>query len=161
MPSLSPTMTEGQIVQWSKKEGDEVNAGDVICEIQTDKAVVALEIDDDGVLAKILQSEGSGTIKVGKLIAVIAEDGEDWKEIASKAGEVTSESEAPAPDSTSEVETPQVSGGSTPGTPLKMPALSPTMTEGTIVNWNKKEGEKIEAGDVICEIQTDKAVVAM
>ena len=64
MPSLSPTMTEGQIVQWSKKEGDEVNAGDVICEIQTDKAVVALEIDDDGVLAKILQSEGSGTIKV-------------------------------------------------------------------------------------------------
>ena len=161
MPSLSPTMTEGQIVQWSKKEGDEVNAGDVICEIQTDKAVVALEIDDDGVLAKILQSEGSGTIKVGKLIAVIAEDGEDWKEIASKAGEVTSESEAPAPDSNSEVETPQVSGGSTPGTPLKMPALSPTMTEGTIVNWNKKEGEKIEAGDVICEIQTDKAVVAM
>merc|ERR1712141_654995 len=98
MPSLSPTMSEGHIVQWSKKEGEEVNAGDVICEIQTDKAVVALESDEDGVLAKILQSEGSGTIKVGKLIAVIAEDGEDWKEIASKAGEVTSESAAPAPD---------------------------------------------------------------
>ena len=96
MPSLSPTMSEGQIVQWNKKEGESVNAGDVICEIQTDKvskllsesfkfvvtiftilhvfwilkwliyfqAVVALESDDDGVMAKIIQAEGSGTIKV-------------------------------------------------------------------------------------------------
>jgi len=162
MPSLSPTMSEGQIVQWNKKEGEAVNAGDVICEIQTDKAVVALESDDDGVMAKIVQAEGSGTIKVGKLIAIMAEDGEDWKEVAQTAGDISS-SEEPASSSADNVksEAQVVSGGSTPGTALKMPALSPTMTEGTIVNWNKKEGDKIEAGEVICEIQTDKAVVAM
>ena len=54
MPSLSPTMTEGTIVKWNKNEGDPIAAGDVLCEIQTDKAVVALEVDDDGVLAKIV-----------------------------------------------------------------------------------------------------------
>jgi len=165
MPSLSPTMSEGQIVQWNKKEGESVNAGDVICEIQTDKAVVALESDDDGVMAKIIQAEGSGTIKVGKLIAVMAEDGEEWKEVAQSAGDGSTSTEADSSSSSSssndESEANEVSGGSTPGTPLKMPALSPTMTEGTIVNWNKKEGDKIEAGEVICEIQTDKAVVAM
>ena len=162
MPSLSPTMSEGQIVQWSKKEGEEVHAGDVICDIQTDKAVVSLESDEDGVMAKIIQAEGSGTIKVGKLIAILAEDGEDWKEVASNVGDTSSDAiAATTSDSKPEVQGEQISGGSTPGTTINMPALSPTMTEGTIITWCKKEGEKIEAGDVICEIQTDKAVVAM
>ena len=66
MPSLSPTMTEGTIVKWNKAEGEEVSAGDVLCEIQTDKAVVALEADDDGVLAKILVNENTGTKEVGR-----------------------------------------------------------------------------------------------
>ena len=64
MPSLSPTMQEGQIVKWLKKEGEAVNAGDVICDIQTDKAVVSLESDEDGTMAKILKSEDDGTIRV-------------------------------------------------------------------------------------------------
>ena len=80
MPSLSPTMTEGTIVKWMKNEGETVSAGDVVCEIQTDKAVVALEVDDDGTLAKIIKSADSGTIQVGTLIAVLAEEGEDWKD---------------------------------------------------------------------------------
>lgn len=77
MPSLSPTMTEGTIVKWMKSEGESVSAGDVVCEIQTDKAVVALEVDEDGTLAKIIKPADSGTIKVGTLIAVLAEEGED------------------------------------------------------------------------------------
>ena len=154
MPSLSPTMTEGTIVKWVKNEGDAVNAGDVVCEIQTDKAVVALEADDDGTLAKILLPADSGTIKVGTLIAVMAEDGEDWKNVQ-VTGNATESAEETAEPS---VET---SGGSTPGIEVKMPSLSPTMTEGTIVKWCKKEGEAISAGDVLCEIQTDKAVVSM
>ena len=81
MPSLSPTMTEGTIVKWVKNEGEAVNAGDVVCEIQTDKAVVALEADDDGTLAKIIMPADSGTIKVGALIAVMAEEGEDWTSV--------------------------------------------------------------------------------
>ena len=85
MPSLSPTMTEGTIVKWAKAEGDEVNAGDVLCEIQTDKAVVALEADEDGRLAKIVKDKDAGTLKVGQLIAVMAEDGEDTAEAVKEA----------------------------------------------------------------------------
>ena len=65
MPSLSPTMTEGTIVKWYKSEGEAVGAGDLLCDIQTDKAVVSMEADDDGVLAKILVKDGSGAIQVG------------------------------------------------------------------------------------------------
>ena len=61
-------------------EGEEIAAGDVVCEIQTDKAVVSMEVDEEGVLAKIIKAADSGSIKVGELIAVVAEDGEDWKE---------------------------------------------------------------------------------
>lgn len=154
MPSLSPTMTEGTIVKWMKNEGDAVSAGDVVCEIQTDKAVVALEVDDDGTLAKIIKPADSGTIKVGTLIAVMAEDGEDWRQIGGESNAVESPPQDVGQSSA-------MSGGSTPGQEVKMPSLSPTMTEGTIVKWCKKEGESISAGDVLCEIQTDKAVVSM
>merc|ERR1712012_990358 len=113
MPSLSPTMTEGTIVKWVKNEGEAVNAGDVVCEIQTDKAVVALEADDDGTLAKIIMPADSGTIKVGTLIAVMAEDGEDWQSLQSQ-GSGSSEKEE---------EISEKSGGSTPGIEVKMPSL--------------------------------------
>jgi len=162
MPSLSPTMQEGQIVKWLKAEGEAVSAGDVICDIQTDKAVVSLETDEDGVLAKIIKNQDDGTITIGSLIAVIAEEGEDWKEVAKDAATAGGEEEpvaaaADAPAAAAAMPT----GGSTPGTEVNMPALSPTMTEGTIVKWCVQEGEKISAGDVLCEIQTDKAVVSM
>ncbi len=81
MPSLSPTMTEGTIVKWCKAEGEKVSAGDVLCEVQTDKAVVAMEIDDDAVLAKILVPEGQGGVKVNTLIALTVEEDEDWKDV--------------------------------------------------------------------------------
>merc|ERR1719367_2465366 len=146
-----------------KNEGESVSAGDVVCEIQTDKAVVALEVDDDGTLAKIIKPADSGTIQVGTLIAMLAEEDEDWKEINAK-GATEDESASSKPDANTE-ETSKVSaapsGGSTPGTEVNMPSLSPTMTEGTIVKWCKNEGDTISAGDVICEIQTDKAVVSM
>ncbi|CAH8429396.1 unnamed protein product [Dicrocoelium dendriticum] len=83
MPSLSPTMTEGSIVQWTKKEGEEVSSGDVLCEVQTDKAVVALECEEDGVLAKIIVAEKSPNVPIGERIAILASPGEDWREIAS------------------------------------------------------------------------------
>ncbi|CAL8082529.1 unnamed protein product [Orchesella dallaii] len=81
MPSLSPTMTEGTIVKWMKKEGDAITAGDVLCEIQTDKAVVFMEHDDDGILAKILVPENTADVKVGTLIALTVDEGEDWKSV--------------------------------------------------------------------------------
>jgi len=162
MPSLSPTMEEGTIVKWLKAEGEAVAAGDVVCDIQTDKAVVAMEVDDDGTLAKILKGADSGVIKVGELIAVVAEDGEDWREVAAKAGAAPVESSSAAPPPTqAAAAAPSFAGGSTPGAPVKMPSLSPTMSEGSIVAWHKKEGDSVAAGDVLCDIQTDKAVVSM
>jgi len=140
------------------QEGESIGAGDVLAEIQTDKAVVSLEVDDDGTLAKIVKGADSGPVKVGELIAVMAEDGEDWKEVAASAGSgAASAGDAPAEETSPAAP----SGGNTPGTELKMPALSPTMTEGTIVKWSVAEGDKISAGMVIGEIQTDKAVVSL
>ncbi|MCL4136421.1 UNVERIFIED_CONTAM: hypothetical protein GTU68_026945 [Idotea baltica] len=81
MPSLSPTMQEGTIVKWLKKEGDAVQPGDILCDIQTDKAVIGFEIEEEGILAKILVEEDSKDIKVGTLIAVMVEEGEDWKNV--------------------------------------------------------------------------------
>uniref|UniRef100_A0AAY5KPZ2 Dihydrolipoamide acetyltransferase component of pyruvate dehydrogenase complex n=1 Tax=Esox lucius TaxID=8010 RepID=A0AAY5KPZ2_ESOLU len=81
MPALSPTMEEGNIVKWLKKEGEAVAAGDALCEIETDKAVVTMESNDDGVLAKILMEEGSRAVRLGTLIALMVEEGEDWKTV--------------------------------------------------------------------------------
>jgi len=159
MPSLSPTMEEGTIVKWHKAPGDEMVEGDVVCDIQTDKAVMAMEASEEGILAKHLIEENT-TVKVNTLIALLAEDGEDWKQVA--ASGVSESSAAPPAAAASEpAAAVAASGGSTPGTAVNMPSLSPTMEEGTIVKWHKAEGEAIAAGDVLCDIQTDKAVVSM
>ncbi|XP_067413649.1 pyruvate dehydrogenase protein X component, mitochondrial [Emydura macquarii macquarii] len=81
MPALSPTMEEGNIVKWLKKEGETVNAGDALCEIETDKAVVTMESSDDGVLAKIMMEEGSKNVRLGMLIGLLVEEGQDWKQV--------------------------------------------------------------------------------
>jgi len=153
MPSLSPTMTEGTLVKWCKKEGESISAGDVLCEIQTDKAVVSMEWDDDAILAKILVSEGASGINVNSMIALMVNEGEDWQNVQIPGQD--------KPEKSAKSKSAKPTGGSTPGTEVKMPSLSPTMTEGTIVKWCFSEGDKLEAGDVLCEIQTDKAVVAM
>ncbi|XP_076116287.1 dihydrolipoyllysine-residue acetyltransferase component of pyruvate dehydrogenase complex-like [Mytilus galloprovincialis] len=91
MPALSPTMSEGTIVKWLKKEGESVVPGDVLCEIQTDKAVVSMEVDEEGILAKILKPENTTDIKIGTLIAVMVEEGDDWRtaEIPVESGSQT------------------------------------------------------------------------
>ncbi|XP_021257777.1 pyruvate dehydrogenase protein X component, mitochondrial isoform X1 [Numida meleagris] len=81
MPALSPTMEEGNIVKWLKKEGEMVNVGDALCEIETDKAVVTMESSDDGILAKILVEEGSKNVRLGSLIGLLVEEGQDWKQV--------------------------------------------------------------------------------
>jgi pyruvate dehydrogenase E2 component (dihydrolipoamide acetyltransferase) len=92
MPALSPTMEKGNLAKWHKKEGDQVKAGDVIAEIETDKATMEYEAIDDGVMAKIVVPEGTADVPVNQLIAVLAEEGEDPKSAAAAAGK----GEAPA-----------------------------------------------------------------
>src|ERR1700689_2852249 len=84
MPALSPTMEKGNLAKWLKKEGEAVKTGDVIAEIETDKATMEYESVDDGVLAKIVVPEGTSDVPVNQLIAVLAQEGEDVK--ASAAG---------------------------------------------------------------------------
>src|SRR3546814_14865886 len=82
MPALSPTMTEGKLAKWLKKEGDAVSSGDVLAEIETDKATMEVEAVDEGVLGKILVPEGTDAVPVNQVIAVLLEDGEDASAIA-------------------------------------------------------------------------------
>ncbi|XP_058017631.1 pyruvate dehydrogenase protein X component, mitochondrial [Ahaetulla prasina] len=81
MPALSPTMEEGNIVKWLKTEGETVNVGDALCEIETDKAVVTMESSEDGILAKIMKEEGSKNVRLGTLIGLLVEEGQDWKQV--------------------------------------------------------------------------------
>ncbi len=87
MPALSPTMEKGNLAKWVKKEGDKVKPGDVIAEIETDKATMEIEAIDEGILAKIFVAEGSHDVPVNQLIAVMAEEGEDMKSVAESAGQ--------------------------------------------------------------------------
>src|SRR3981081_2859453 len=86
MPALSPTMEKGNLAKWLKKEGDKVKPGDVIAEIETDKATMEYESIDEGTLAKIVVPEGTQDVPVNQLIAVLAEEGEDVKAAAAAAG---------------------------------------------------------------------------
>uniref|UniRef100_A0A3P8WAA1 Dihydrolipoamide acetyltransferase component of pyruvate dehydrogenase complex n=1 Tax=Cynoglossus semilaevis TaxID=244447 RepID=A0A3P8WAA1_CYNSE len=95
MPALSPTMEMGNIVKWLKKEGEAVAAGDALCEIETDKAVVTMESNDDGVLAKILMEEGSHNVRLGTLIALMVEEGQDWKQVEIPPPDAPAPSAAP------------------------------------------------------------------
>ena len=85
MPALSPTMEKGNLAKWLKKEGDKVAPGDVIAEIETDKATMEVEAIDEGTLAKIMVPEGSADVPVNQLIAVLAADGEDVSAVAASA----------------------------------------------------------------------------
>ncbi len=97
MPALSPTMEKGNLAKWLKKEGDAIKAGDVIAEIETDKATMEVEAVDEGILAKIIVPEGSQDVPVNQLIAVIAAEGEDVKSAAGGAGATPAPAQAAAP----------------------------------------------------------------
>ena len=121
MPALSPTMEEGTLAKWLKSEGDAVKAGDVIAEIETDKATMEFEAVDEGILGKILVSEGSQGVKVNTPIAVLVEEGEsadDVKAEAPKAAPAEAKAEAPAASAVEQVKTPE-------------PDRSPDWPEGT------------------------------
>ncbi|TYK11734.1 dihydrolipoyllysine-residue acetyltransferase component 1 of pyruvate dehydrogenase complex [Cucumis melo var. makuwa] len=160
MPALSPTMNQGNIAKWRKKEGDKIAVGDVLCEIETDKATLEFESLEEGYLAKILVPEGSKDVPVGQPIAITVEDPDDINRVlandVSGATDVKREkNEASTQASSVEINSAKLP----PHIVLEMPALSPTMNQGNIATWRKKEGDKIEVGDVICEIETDKATL--
>ena len=161
MPRLSDTMEEGTVAKWLKQVGDKVEEGDILAEIETDKATMEFESFNSGVLLHIGIGEGD-TAPVDTLLAIIGEEGEDISGLLG-GGSAAAEKVAEAPAEKKEEET-EVSGEGGSELPagvevISMPRLSDTMTEGTVATWLKKEGDAIEEGDILAEIETDKATM--
>jgi pyruvate dehydrogenase E2 component (dihydrolipoamide acetyltransferase) len=159
MPALSPTMKEGKIVKWLKKEGDKVSSGEAIAECETDKSNLEIEAYDDGYLLKIVVPEGE-MATVGAPIAFLGAKGEKVDAGGKAAAPAAPKAEAPkavapAPAPAAPAAQPAPAGGE--GIPIVMPALSPTMTEGKLIKWLKKEGDKVSSGQAIAEVETDKS----
>jgi len=155
-------MTQGNIVKWVKKEGDSVAPGDVLCEIETDKATIEWEAQEDGVLAKILYPEGSKDIPCGEVVAIVAEEGADISAFASFDPSSMAAADPSPPPTASKPSAPAaasapVASSFPPHMKLEMPSLSPTMEQGNLQEWKKKEGERVSAGDSLALIETDKA----
>uniref|UniRef100_A0A2K6EX44 Dihydrolipoamide acetyltransferase component of pyruvate dehydrogenase complex n=1 Tax=Propithecus coquereli TaxID=379532 RepID=A0A2K6EX44_PROCO len=165
LPSLSPTMQAGTIARWEKKEGEKINEGDLIAEVETDKATVGFESLEECYMAKILVAEGTRDVPVGAVICITVgkpEDIEAFKNytLDSSAGPPPQAAPAPTPAAASPPTPAQPPGSSyPPHMQVLLPALSPTMTMGTVQRWEKKVGEKLSEGDLLAEIETDKATI--
>jgi pyruvate dehydrogenase E2 component (dihydrolipoamide acetyltransferase) len=167
MPRLSDTMTEGVIASWHKKIGEPVKKGDLLAEIETDKATMELESYQNGTLLHIGTPNG-GKLQVNDLLAIIGEKGEDITALVAQhsgggtlaPAQPVAEKEVAAPITT------QVSGAQTIDAAameevVLMPRLSDTMTEGVIAGWHKKVGDAVKKGDVLADIETDKATMEL
>lgn len=166
MPRLSDTMTEGTVATWLKKVGDKVSEGDILAEIETDKATMEFESFNAGTLLHIGIPAGE-TAPVDSLLAIIGTEGEDISALlAGKPATAT-----PAKEETKTTEetksTPEVTTTAAPATAslpkgvvvITMPRLSDTMTEGTVATWLKSVGDTVAEGDILAEIETDKATM--
>ena len=189
MPRLSDTMEEGTVAKWLKQVGDKVEEGDILAEIETDKATMEFESFYEGTLLHIGIDEGDGA-PVDSLLAIIGDDGEDISGLlngsssgdadsgdssdadsgsssdaaSEDAAEKSSASDSDSKeDSSEDADTSDTSGGGgeiPDGVEVvKMPRLSDTMEEGTVASWLKQVGDKVEEGDILAEIETDKATM--
>ncbi|WP_339918397.1 pyruvate dehydrogenase complex dihydrolipoamide acetyltransferase [Yeosuana marina] len=162
MPRLSDTMEEGTVATWLKKVGDKVEEGDILAEIETDKATMEFESFNEGTLLHIGVQEGE-TTKVDELLAIIGEEGEDISDLLNgssstetkkeESKEVAQEPTESKEETTADVDLPE-------GViVVTMPRLSDTMEEGTVAKWLKKVGDEVSEGDILAEIETDKATM--
>jgi pyruvate dehydrogenase E2 component (dihydrolipoamide acetyltransferase) len=161
MPRLSDTMTEGTVATWLKKVGDKISEGDMLAEIETDKATMEFESFNEGTLLHIGIQAGE-TAPIDSLLAIIGKEGEDISAlIASDATAAPVKEEAPAPISENQKSLIINQKSEIPSGVIvvTMPRLSDTMTEGTVATWLKKVGDKVSEGDMLAEIETDKATM--
>ncbi len=177
MPRLSDTMTEGVIASWHKKVGDTVRKGDLLAEVETDKATMDLESYKDGTLLYVGTDKG-GKVQVNELLAIIGAPGEDITSLVKGGGAAAAApagGNAPAPAAAA----PAPAAASAPAATaapsaapvasgldiskleevVLMPRLSDTMTEGVIAAWHKKVGDAVKKGDLLAEVETDKATM--
>ena len=160
MPKMSDTMEEGVIAQWLKKVGDTIQEGDIIAEVETDKATMELESYEEGTLLYVAVEDG-GTVPVDGLLAIVGQPGEDYKPLleggsaaATEAAPAETPAATPAPAATATVVV-------TNAKVVTMPKMSDTMEEGVIAQWLKKVGDTVAEGDILAEVETDKATMEM
>ena len=159
MPKMSDTMEEGVIAQWLKKVGDKVKSGEVLAEIETDKATMEFESYWDGVLLHIGIKENE-SVPVDGIIAIIGKEGEKFDDLLKSEGQSASVvKEEEIIEKENIVKTEKIETSSIKATVITMPKMSDTMTEGTIASWLKKVGDEVKSGDVVAEIETDKATM--
>ena len=163
MPRLSDTMEEGTVAKWLKQVGDKVEEGDILAEIETDKATMEFESFNEGTLLYIGIKEGD-TAPVDSLLAIIGEEGEDVSGLINGSpsdAKAEKETETVAKKEENGKQAPKAAGAAIPdGVEIvKMPRLSDTMEEGTVASWLKKVGDEVEEGDILAEIETDKATM--
>jgi pyruvate dehydrogenase E2 component (dihydrolipoamide acetyltransferase) len=183
MPKMSDTMEEGVIAAWLKKVGDAVKPGDIIAEVETDKATMELESYEEGVLLHIGVQE-KDAVPVNGVIAIIGEKGEniddllkeigggespeskdkeEKKEEAKKEEKPADKKEEPKKEEPKkeEAKEEEIDTSDINATLITMPKMSDTMSEGTIASWLKKVGDEIKSGDIIAEVETDKATMEL
>jgi len=163
MPRLSDTMTEGTVATWLKKVGDKVSEGDILAEIETDKATMEFESFNEGTLLHIGIQAGE-TAPVDSLLAIIGKEGEDISALLAGGDAPAAEApkaDAPAAEAKTETAAPAKAAAELPKGVIvvTMPRLSDTMTEGTVATWLKKVGDTVAEGDILAEIETDKATM--
>jgi pyruvate dehydrogenase E2 component (dihydrolipoamide acetyltransferase) len=172
MPKMSDTMTEGVIAKWHKKVGDKVSSGELIAEVETDKATMDFESFQEGTLLYIGAKEGEAAA-VDSVIAILGTEGEDYQALLSDSGsqkEVSAPakaSEEPVKESTPVLVNTEASSSKRSdadaealgATIIRMPLLSDTMTEGVIAEWHKKVGDQVKSDDALADVETDKATM--
>ena len=168
MPKMSDTMEEGVIANWLKKEGDLIQSGDIIAEVETDKATMELENYEDGTLLYIGVKKGEA-VPVNGIIAIVGEAGEDFSALLNNEGDSNTEIKEEAKELSSPTPSHEplvkvsasIDLSGVKATPVRMPKMSDTMTEGVIAKWLKKEGDTVKSGDIIAEVETDKATMEL
>jgi pyruvate dehydrogenase E2 component (dihydrolipoamide acetyltransferase) len=164
MPKMSDTMTEGVIASWLKKVGDTVKSGDILAEVETDKATMELENYEDGTLLYIGPKEKE-SVPVDGVLAIIGNKDEDISGLLSQiqGGGAPAAAPAPAPAQAApeKAAAPAQPATDVKATVIRMPKMSDTMTEGVIASWQKKVGDKVKSGDILAEVETDKATMEL
>lgn len=168
MPKMSDTMEEGVIAAWLKKVGDTVKPGDILAEVETDKATMELESYEEGVLLYIGVKE-KDSVPVNGIIAIIGEKGEAYESLLNdsvtaapaKKEEAAPASELPAAPAKAEAPLEKIDVSGINATVITMPKMSDTMQEGTISAWLKKVGDVVKSGEIIAEVETDKATMEL
>jgi pyruvate dehydrogenase E2 component (dihydrolipoamide acetyltransferase) len=160
MPKMSDTMAEGVIAKWHKKVGDQIKAGELMAEIETDKATMDYESFNEGTVLYLGAKEGQA-VKVNDVLAVVGKKGEDYQALLQGAGQSADKggSKAEAPKAEVAIATQTIDTSGIKAEIVLMPKMSDTMTDGVIAAWHKKIGDSVKSGELLAEVETDKATM--